>query len=118
MHELCSAVLVYFKTAGLIVSDQDSIKDAWAGQGRNPGHFYGHSFANVTALGVRAGCDLNDGTTYANNGGDALAQGLMTEKDVDVALSRVLLQRFRVGAFDPKEEVSYRSIGDRASHRT
>ena len=95
---------------GLIVSDQDSIKDAWAGQKQNPGHFYGRSFENVTALGIRAGCDLNDGNTYASYCQAAIAKGLLAEEDVDRALSRVLLQRFRVGAFDPKARVPYRSI--------
>lgn len=62
--------------AGLIVSDQDSIHDAWAG------HRYGESFANVTALGIKAGCDQNDGKTYSQNGIAAVQQGLMTEHDV------------------------------------
>jgi|EP01048_Picozoa_sp_COSAG05_P028217 beta-glucosidase-like glycosyl hydrolase len=67
---------------GLIVSDQDSIRDAWAGQSRLPGHFYGNSFANVTALGIKAGCDQNDGQTYSQNGMTAVQHGLMTERDV------------------------------------
>ena len=96
----------------MVVSDQDSIRDAWAGTNRSghTGHFYGHSFANVTAMGIKAGCDQNDGTTYSDNGMDAITQGLMAESDVDRALSRILLQRFRVGAFDPKGAVSYRGI--------
>ena len=108
---------------GLIVSDQDSIRDAWAGttQAGHTGHFYGNSFANVTALGIKAGCDQNDGNTYSRNGMDAVKQGLMAESDVDRALSRILLQRFRTGAFDPKEHVSFRSIPvatlDSAEHR-
>lgn len=70
------------RTDGLIVSDQDSIRDAWAGQTRLPGHFYGNSFENVTALGIKAGCDQNDGHTYSQNGMTAVQQGLMTEHDV------------------------------------
>ena len=47
----------------MIVSDQDSIRDAWAGvpNRRKPGHYYGGSFENVTALAIQAGCDQNDG---------------------------------------------------------
>lgn len=67
---------------GLIVSDQDSVRDAWAGQRNLPGHFYGKSFPNVTALGIKAGCDQNDGQTYSQNGMAAVQQGLMTEHDV------------------------------------
>jgi hypothetical protein len=40
-------------------------------------------------MGIKAGCDLNDGDTYAGNGAEAISQGLMTEADVDTALSRV-----------------------------
>jgi hypothetical protein len=38
---------------GLIVSDQDSINDAWAGTNKtgHTGHFYGKSYENVTAMG-------------------------------------------------------------------
>ena len=97
---------------GLIVSDQDSIRDAWAGtnQTGHTGHFYGNSFANVSALGIRAGCDQNDGRTYADSAMDAVNAGLLTEGDVDKALSNILMQRFRVGAFDPKASVSFRDI--------
>ena len=70
------------RTDGLIVSDQDSIRDAWAGQTSLPGHFYGKSFANVTAMGIKAGCDQNDGHTYSQNGMAAVQQGLLTEHDV------------------------------------
>ena len=40
---------------GLIVSDQDSIRDAWNGTERYPGHFYGGSKANASAIALRAG---------------------------------------------------------------
>lgn len=64
----------------------------------------------MTALGIKAGCDQNDGRTYNDNGMAAIKAGLITEDDIDRALSRVLTQRFRVGAFDPKAEVSFRTI--------
>lgn len=89
---------------GLVVSDQDSIHDAWAT------HRYGNSFRNVTAIAIQAGCDQNDGVTYADNAEDAVKAGLLKEADIDTALKRILLQRFRVGAFDRKEEVPYRAI--------
>jgi beta-glucosidase-like glycosyl hydrolase len=79
----------------LIVSDQDSIECAFKD------HHYGNSQANVSALGLLAGCDQNDGETYATSVGDAVKQGLVNESVIDTALSRILTQRFKVGAFDP-----------------
>ena len=76
---------------GLIVSDQDSIRDAWAGQSRLPGHFYGNSFANVTALGIKAGCDQNDGHTYAQNGMAAVRRHLHRARTVSNILSFLTL---------------------------
>lgn len=95
---------------GLVVSDQDSILDAWNGTAQHPGHFYGRSQENVSALAIRAGCDLNDGTTYASSLGGAVSRGLVAPADIDTALTRVLLQRFRVGAFDPPALCPYRQI--------
>jgi len=40
----------------------------------------------------------------------AVHQGLMQESDVNQALTRILMQRFKVGAFDPKGAVSFRDI--------
>ena len=48
--------------------------------------------------------------SYATSLGSALNGGLVTEADIDVALSRVLRQRFRVGSFDPAAGNPYRSI--------
>jgi beta-glucosidase-like glycosyl hydrolase len=71
--------------------------------------------------GVKAGCDQNDGHTYSTYGMAAVQAGLMAESDVNRALSRILLQRFKVGAFDPRDAVSFRDIPidvmDSAAHR-
>ena len=44
---------------GMVVSDCDSIANAWQPQNHN----YTHSEAMETALGIKAGCDMNCGTT-------------------------------------------------------
>jgi len=99
---------------GLIVSDQDAIADV------SRGHKY-TDLVNGSALGIKAGCDQNDGNTYAENVGPAVQQGLVSEKDIDVALTRVLMQRFRVGSFAPAENNPYRripsSVLDSPAHR-
>eukprot|EP00039_Didymoeca_costata_P009401 m.124430 g.124430 ORF g.124430 m.124430 type:complete len:888 (-) comp14471_c0_seq2:27-2690(-) len=92
---------------GLIVSDQDSISDSYKTH-----HCCHNSGPNASALAIQAGCDQNDGVTYAQNLEAALNQGLLSEKELDVALSRILMQRFRVGAFDPSNVVGpLRNIG-------
>ena len=99
---------------GLIVSDQDAVSDA----------AFTHKYASApkaVGLAVRAGCDQNDGKTYAQYGQAAVAEGDLDESDVDTALRRILMQRFRVGAFDPPALNPYREIGaevlDSPTHR-
>ena len=41
---------------------------------------------------------------------DAVKQGLLSEKDVDVTLKRLFTARFRLGMFDPPEMVKYAQI--------
>ena len=54
----------------------------------------------AAAISLKAGCDLNGGTTYRSLTG-ALQQGLVTEDDINKALRRLFTARFRMGEFDP-----------------
>jgi beta-glucosidase len=69
---------------------------------------------------ILAGSDLDDGA-YARALPKALAEGLLTQKDIDQSLRRVLNVRFRLGEFDPPEMVPYSKYGpemiDSAAHR-
>jgi beta-glucosidase len=69
---------------------------------------------------ILAGSDLDDGA-YARALPKALAEGLLTQKDIDQSLRRVLNVRFRLGEFDPPEMVPYSKYGpemiDSAEHR-
>jgi beta-glucosidase len=62
----------------------------------------------TAALALKAGCDLSCGCTY-DHLGEALEQGLISEADLDRALSRTLATRFKLGMFDPPERVPYAS---------
>jgi beta-glucosidase len=90
--------------AGYVVSDCGAINDM----------VYGHRFfatgAEATARSVLAGCDLSCGAEYREYLQEALDQDLLVEKDLDLALARVLSARFRLGEFDPPEMVPYTSI--------
>ncbi|MBN2514189.1 MAG: glycoside hydrolase family 3 C-terminal domain-containing protein [Sedimentisphaerales bacterium] len=89
---------------GYVVSDCGGISDM----------LYGHHFfktgAEAVSRSILAGCDLNCGVAYRQYLQKALDEGLLEVKDLDRALERVLSARFRLGEFDPAEEVPYSSI--------
>jgi beta-glucosidase len=63
----------------------------------------------AAAVGVKAGCDLCCGGEY-NALVKAVGNGLITEAEIDKALSYVLKTRFRLGLFDPQDKVTYSKI--------
>jgi len=89
---------------GYVVSDCGAISDM----------LYRHHFfktgAEAVARSILAGCDLNCGAAYRRYLQEALDEGLLEVKDLDLALERVLSARFRLGEFDPPEAVPYSSI--------
>jgi beta-glucosidase len=90
---------------GYVVSDCDAVWDI------ANGHHFTSTLTEAAAKALKAGTDLNCGTTYPDELQAALDQGLVVEGDVDRALVRVLRARFLLGEFDPAAEVPYRSIG-------
>ena len=88
---------------GYIVSDCWAISDF-------------HTFQNYTetpvesaAIAVKRGTDLNCGITF-NHLALAVEEGLITEHDLDVAVRRIMLARFKLGLFDPDSLVPYTGI--------
>ncbi|HEX5399138.1 MAG TPA: glycoside hydrolase family 3 C-terminal domain-containing protein, partial [Verrucomicrobiae bacterium] len=89
---------------GYVVSDVDSVSDIYLPNR----HAYVATAAEASALAVKAGNELNSGTTYgggrggeASNLAQAVQKGLITGKEVDVALGRLMEARIRLGEFDP-----------------
>jgi beta-glucosidase len=91
---------------GYVVSDDGSVADILNS------HRYTHSGPETSALAVKAGNDLDSGTTYAGGAGggrnlasanlvQAVQQGLITEKEINVAVGRIMAARVRMGEFDP-----------------
>ncbi len=90
---------------GAVVGDVDNVSDMW-----RPGtHEYVKDAAEASALAIKAGTDLCSGTTYEALA-DALKRGLVTEADIDRSLRRLFALRFKLGQFDPPEQVPYRNI--------
>jgi beta-glucosidase len=89
--------------SGYVVSDCGAIDDIYKTHKIVP------TPEEAAALGVRKGCDLECGATYRSLPG-ALAKGLLTEQDIDVAVRRLMLARLKLGMFDPPERVRYAQI--------
>jgi len=87
---------------GHVVSDCGAVNDL------HEGHRVTKDPAESAAATLKAGTDLAC-TSYAALG-EALKRGLVTEADLDRALSRVLRTRFRLGLFDPPASVPWSNI--------
>jgi beta-glucosidase len=91
---------------GFVVSDGGAIADI------NNHHKYVPTAEEAAAVAVKAGCDMcsGGGTEY-----DALIPatqaGLISETQIDAAISRSLEARFRLGMFDPPSLVPWSKIG-------
>ncbi|HKJ42401.1 MAG TPA: glycoside hydrolase family 3 C-terminal domain-containing protein [Sunxiuqinia sp.] len=88
---------------GYVVSDCGAIRDIWKN------HKIVSDAAEAAALAVKRGCDLNCGSTYEALT-EAVKKGLITEKDIDVAVKRLFTARFKLGMFDPADRVAYAQI--------
>lgn len=88
---------------GYVVSDCGAIMDIYAY------HKLVGTAEEAAAMAVKAGCDLNCGKVYENLG-EAVRQGLIAETDIDRAVKRLFMARFRLGVFDPPAMVKYTQI--------
>jgi beta-glucosidase len=99
---------------GYIVSDCGAIDDIYLR------HKYLKTEAEASAMAVKAGTDLTCGREYKSLG-EAVKSGLITEKEIDVAVKRLMTARFKLGMFDPPSMVQYARIpfsqNDAPAHR-
>ena len=93
--------------AGYVVGDCGAVGDVFAN------HHAAASPQAAAATALRAGTDLDCGRAYWALG-PALAQGLISESDLDRALVRLFTARFRLGLFDPKAETPWSALGEAA----
>ena len=126
---------------GFVVSDGGAISDIWAQ------HKYVPTPEAAAVAAVKAGCDFCSGNSlphraasgrarsqasyaggWARGGEDydmlasSARKGLISEKDLDIAVARELEARFRLGLFDPPSMVPYAKItlaqNNTPQHRT
>lgn len=99
---------------GHVVSDCGAISDFYMGHHVVPGQ------PEAVALSVKHGVDLDCGDEYPALV-EAVKRGLITEKEIDAALSTLLKTRFKLGLFDPKGNSPYDHISpeviNSAAHR-
>ncbi len=88
---------------GFVVSDCAAITDVAVG------HKFAQDLAHGAALSLKAGTDLSCGKEYATLV-DAVREGFISEADIDAAVKRLFIARFRLGMFDPPEDVLYNEI--------
>ena len=88
---------------GYVVSDCGAIADI------HEQHRVARTAEEASALAVKAGCELNCGSTYPALVA-AVQQGLISEAEIDRAVQRLFTARFLLGMFDPPERVPYAQI--------
>ena len=99
---------------GYVTSDCGALADIYQG------HRYESDALHASAVALKRGVNLDCGDVYLNLK-DALAQGLITEKELDSSLAALLRIRFRLGMFDPRGSNPYdqipMSVVNSAGHR-
>ena len=99
---------------GYVVSDCGAIRNIFAD------HHYTDSLGMASVVAVKAGTDLTCGQEYATLV-DEVKAGKISEDDINQAVQRLFIARFKLGMFDPPERVPFSKLGnaqiDSAKHR-
>lgn len=90
---------------GYVVSDCGAVKDIYTD------HKIVATAEEAAALAVKSGCDLNCGSTYSHLE-KSVAQGLITEKEIDVSLKRLLTARVKLGLLNTDENMPFSDFND------
>jgi beta-glucosidase len=104
---LTNHLRTYWGFDGYVVSDCGAVGDVATGHRHEP------DFAHAAAVSVKAGTDLECGWGQGRAFPaliDAVAQGLVSEAEIDTALMRLFTARFRLGMFDPPDSYAYGRI--------
>lgn len=89
---------------GYVTSDCGAIECIWNT------HNYTSTLESAVATAIAAGTDLDCSNVYAPNIPKAVSDGLLTEAQVDLSLSRLFTLQMRLGMFDVNETNPYDQI--------
>ncbi len=90
---------------GIVVSDCGAIADFY----NDRGHHTHADAASGSAAAVLSGTDLECGSSYKALA-EGVRKGLISEKDIDVSVKRLLKARFELGEMDNLSDVSWAKI--------
>jgi beta-glucosidase len=88
---------------GFVTSDCWALTDIWKG------HKFAPDEEHAAVLALKAGTDTSCGPELAALN-QALKDKLVSESDIDTAVKRLFTARFRLGMFDPPQDVAYARI--------
>lgn len=88
---------------GYFVSDCGAVKDIWRD------HQLTDSPQSAASMAIKAGMNLNCGTTFRHLD-EAVREGLLSEAEIDEALIQLTKTKFRLGLFDPADEIPFSDI--------
>jgi beta-glucosidase len=113
-HLLNDILLGEWNFGGYVVSDCGAIEDIYLR------HHFVKTAEEASAVAVKKGTHLECGDSYRALVA-AVKQGLVSEAEIDQAVKRLFMARFRLGMFDPTEMVPYAKIpfseNDSPEHR-
>ncbi|MCP9199085.1 glycoside hydrolase family 3 C-terminal domain-containing protein [Gramella sp. GC03-9] len=92
--------------------DGHIVSDCWALIDFYEGHNVVQTAEEAAALGIKSGVNLNCGDTYPALP-EAVAKGLVTEKEIDEQLAILLKTKFKLGLFDPAEGNPYSQLSEK-----
>jgi beta-glucosidase len=97
---------------GHVVTDCGALNDVYATHKFLPGP------VEAAAAAIKAGVDLDCSTVLQDDAIKAIKQGLLTEKEVDGALSAILRTQFKLGFYDDPALIPYHGYGADSVHNT
>jgi len=100
-----SLLRVQWGFKGYIVSDCWAVQDFFA----KGAHEVVQTREQAAAMAVRAGTDLNCGSSYPALP-EAVKQRLVSEAEIDVCVKRLMVARMRLGMFTPDDQVKWTKI--------
>lgn len=90
---------------GYVVSDCGAVYDIYKFHKIVP------TAEEASALAVKAGCDLNCGSSYKHLV-ESVRKGLINEEEIDKSLKRLIIARIKLGLFNPQDQTPFLKYDD------